>query len=50
MQIIKFAKQPGKSALVAGVALALTQTVQANDDLDKLYIQNANWVMQTKDY
>jgi methanol dehydrogenase (cytochrome c) subunit 1 len=40
----------GATALVSGALLAVSQTAQANKELDQLSRQNTNWAMQTKDY
>ncbi|MBS3952704.1 MAG: methanol/ethanol family PQQ-dependent dehydrogenase [Methylomicrobium sp.] len=50
MQMLKFARNVGTSALMASAILALPESAQANKELDKLSRQNTNWVMQTKDY
>ncbi|CAD6879596.1 Methanol dehydrogenase large subunit protein (EC 1.1.2.7) [Methylomonas albis] len=50
MQISRFAKQVSTTALVTAAALAVSQSAQANKELEQLSKQNTNWVMQTKDY
>jgi methanol dehydrogenase (cytochrome c) subunit 1 len=51
MRISKIARHVGTTtALVSGILLALSQTAQANKELDQMSRQNTNWVMQTKDY
>lgn len=51
MRISKFARHVGTTtALVSGILLAVSQTAQANKELDQMSRQNTNWVMQTKDY
>ncbi|MDT4331573.1 methanol/ethanol family PQQ-dependent dehydrogenase [Methylomonas sp. MED-D] len=50
MQISRFAKQVTTSALLTSAALAVSQSAQANKELEQLSKQNTNWVMQTKDY
>ncbi|MBD9356487.1 methanol/ethanol family PQQ-dependent dehydrogenase [Methylomonas sp. EbA] len=46
----RFAKQVSTTALVTAAALAVSQSAQANKELEQLSKQNTNWVMQTKDY
>lgn len=50
MQISRFAKQVTTTALVTAAALSVSQSAQANKELEQLSKQNTNWVMQTKDY
>ncbi|OAI03788.1 methanol/ethanol family PQQ-dependent dehydrogenase [Methylomonas methanica] len=50
MQISRFAKQVSTTALVTAAALAVSQSAQANKELEQMSKQNTNWVMQTKDY
>ncbi len=50
MQISKFARHAGKTILATSILFALSQSANANKDLDALSKQNTNWVMQTKDY
>jgi len=51
MRISKIARHVGTTtALVSGILLAVSQTAQANKELDQMSRQNTNWVMQTKDY
>lgn len=50
MQISKFARNMGAAAIASGVAMTVSQPSYANKELDKLSMQNTNWVMQTKDY
>ncbi|WP_305908865.1 methanol/ethanol family PQQ-dependent dehydrogenase [Methylomarinum sp. Ch1-1] len=50
MQISKFARNMSATAVVSGAILTLSQPSYANKELDKLSMQNTNWVMQTKDY
>ncbi|MDP2902734.1 MAG: methanol/ethanol family PQQ-dependent dehydrogenase [Methylovulum sp.] len=50
MRILKMAGYAGRTALAAGILLALAQPAQANKELEKLSRQNTNWAMQTKDY
>ena len=50
MQISKFARHAGKTILATSILFALSQSANANKDLDAMSKQNTNWVMQTKDY
>lgn len=50
MQISRFAKQVTTTALMTAAALSVSQSAQANKELEQLSKQNTNWVMQTKDY
>ncbi|WP_446810979.1 methanol/ethanol family PQQ-dependent dehydrogenase [Methylomonas sp. 2BW1-5-20] len=50
MQISRFAKQVTTTALVTAAAMSVSQSAQANKELEQLSKQNTNWVMQTKDY
>lgn len=50
MQISKFARHAGKTILATSILFALSQTANANKELDAMSKQNTNWVMQTKDY
>ena len=43
MRILKMAGYAGRSALAAGILLALAQPAQANKELEKLSRQNTNW-------
>jgi methanol dehydrogenase (cytochrome c) subunit 1 len=50
MQISKFARHTGKIILATSILFALSQSANANRELDSMSKQNTNWVMQTKDY
>lgn len=50
MQISKFARHAGKTILATSILFALSQSANANKELDAMSKQNTNWVMQTKDY
>lgn len=50
MQISKFARHAGKTILATSILFALSQSANANRELDAMSKQNTNWVMQTKDY
>lgn len=50
MQLLKFARSMGATAVLAGALLGVSQSASANQKLDMMSKQSTNWVMQTKDY